>query len=169
MSATNLFKVIQNVPISTLALHSFALGYYKVAKHKPSKSTYPKLEYFFYVLPIVYNSAAKKTFCSSRQLHTAIMGNKSIILGLQERANKMSSQTFDGLNLAFSKNILDYNSDNKTIEIKRGFKDKKIILPLSMKDLNHSVKMTQDSAHKLGAIFAKTDEKVLQVNLNIQF
>lgn len=169
MKSGNLYWIIQNISISALALHSFALGYYKVAKLKSSKSAYPKLEYFFYVLPIVFNNEAKRTFRSSNQLHTALLENKFIILGLQERANKMSPQTFNGLNLAFSKKILDYNTSDKTIEIKRGFRNKKIILPLSMKDLEHNVKMTQDCAYKLGSIFAKTDDKILQVNLNILF
>lgn len=169
MDQNNLYDIFQNTAISTIALHSFSLGYFKVAKNIDWESNFPKMEYLFFVLPIVYNQSSMKTFRSSNQLYTALAGNKSITLGLQDRANKMSIQTFDALNLAFSKNILDYNKTDKTIEIKTGFKDKKIILPTSMMDLEHSVKMIQDCAFKLGGIFAKTNKKNLQINLNIVF
>lgn len=169
MDQNNLYDLFQNTAISALALHSFTLGFYKVAKNLKDESNYPKMEFMFYILPIVYNKNSMKTFRSSNQLYTALSGNKSIILGLQERANKMSPQTFNALNLTFSKNILDYDSKNKTITIKKGYKDKKIILPSSMMDLEHSVKMIQDCAYKLGAIFAKTNKKNLQLNLNISF
>ena len=51
----------------------------------------------------------------------------------------------------------------------RGFTVKKLPLPLSMSDSQNSIKRIQDSAHKLGAIFAKRNPKNIQVDLNIRF
>lgn len=169
MKQSNLYQIFQNTAISTIALHSFTLGYYKVARNKKFNIPFPPMEYMFFVLPIVYNECTMKIFHSSNQLYTAIMNNHTIVLDLQDRANKMSIQTFDSLNLAFSKKILDYNRSNKVIELKRGFKDRKLVLPMSMMNKDHNVKMIQDSAFKLGGIFAKTDKKNLQINLNIIF
>lgn len=165
----NLFSLMQNSAIGTIAIHSFVLGYYNVAKNKEDKEAYPQLEYVFYVLPIVYNESAMETFKSSNQLYTALKENKSIILGLQDRANKMAEQTFNALNLSFSKKILTYNKINKTIELMADFNAKKLPLFSSMNSSLNSVKRLQDSAYKLGSIFAKRNEINLQIELNIQF
>lgn len=165
----NLFSLMQNSAISTIALHSFTLGYNNVAKNKKNRKSFPRLEYTFFVLPIVYNHESRKTFGSSNELYTALINNKSVSLGLQERAGKMAQQTFDGLNLAFSKNILNYNREHKTIGLSRGFQTKKMILPISMMYSENSVKQIQDCAYKLGGIFAKKDEKSIQIELNIKF
>ena len=166
-SELNPYNVFQNVAIGALACHSFTQGYYKVASTKKSKSNYPKLEYLFFVLPIVYHKDTMKTFKSSRELYNAILKNKSIVLGLHERANKMSSQTLDSLNLAFSKNLLSINKDNEII-LNEEFINKKISIPAN-KDRENIIKNIQDSATKIGNIFAKTDEKNIQIELNIRF
>lgn len=108
-----------------------------------------------------------KTFKSSRELYNAIIKNKSIVLGLHERANKMSKQTLDSLNLAFSKNLLSINKDNEII-LNEEFLNKKISIP-GNKDRENVIKNIQDSATKIGNIFAKTDEKNIQIELNIRF
>ena len=97
----------------------------------------------------------------------AILKDKSIILGLQDRANKMSSQTFDALNLAFNKQLLSIN-DNNEITISEEMLKKKISIPASTNKEN-IVKNIQDTAKKLGNMFAKTDEKNIQLELNIRF
>ena len=168
MKQKNLCELMQNSAVGAIALHSFILGFYNVAKNKSHKRPFPKLQYLFYVLPIVYNESSMKTFLSSNQLYTALQNNNTIILELQERANKMSKQTFDSLNVAFSKKIISYNSKNKTIELLDGFKSKKIPCS-SVQEPENSVKKIQDSAHKLGGIFAKRNVKQIQIDLNIRF
>jgi len=169
MSQISLFDLMQNTAVSTIALHSFILGFYNVAKHKENQTPFPKLEYTFFVLPIVYNQDSLETFRSSNELYSALQKDNSIILGLQERANKMTKQTFGGLNLGFSKKIFSYNREEKTIELIKGFQSKKLILPLSMNNSENSVKMIQDCAFKLGGIFAKRNKKNIQLDLNIIF
>jgi hypothetical protein len=169
MIKNNLFTILQNSVISTIAMHSFTLGYHGVKRNKTPKKPYPRLEYLFYVLPIVYHQSSMETFKTSNQLYTALQNNKSIILGLQDRANKMTIQTFDSLNMAFSKNILQYNKKHKTIELAQGYTSKKIVLPSSMMDKDNSVRKIRDCAFKLGAIFAKRNINNIQLELNIRF
>lgn len=164
----NLYDVMQNTGISALACHSFTYGYYSVARHKADKLNYPKLKYMFFVLPIIYHKDTRDIFSSSNELYTAILNNKNIVLGLQERANKMSPQSFDALNLAFSKKVLGYNSKDKTIELLKGYKSSKIIIP-SSSGRENNVRNIQNGAQKLGNIFAKNTEKNIQLELNIRF
>lgn len=159
---------MQNTGIGALACHSFTYGYYNVAKHRNDKLDYPKLKYMFFVLPIVYHKDTRNVFSSSNELYTAILSNKEIILGLQDRANKMSPQSFNALNLAFSKKILGYNPDNKTIELLRGYMANKINIPSSL-GRDNIVRNIQNGAQKLGHIFAKNTEKNIQLELNIRF
>lgn len=167
MKNNNLFDLLQNTAVGSIALHGFTLGYHNVAKHKDEMLQFPKLGYCFYVLPIVYNQDAMDTFKSSNELYTVILKNNSIMLGLQERAVKMSQQTFDSLSLSFSKKILSINKLQGTIEIERGFQVKKLPLPLRMNDESNSVKKIQDCAFKLGGIFAKRNENNIRFELNI--
>lgn len=169
MDQNNLFKLLQNSVVSCVALHSYVLGFHNVAKNKNLNISFPRLETMFYVLPIVYNQNSMEIFKSSNELYSALLKDNSIILGLQDRANKMSKQTFSGLNLAFSKKILGYNKIDKTIELLHGYQTKKLPLTLSMNNLSNSVKMIQDSAFKLGSIFAKRDSNIIQFELNISF
>jgi hypothetical protein len=169
MKGENLFDLMQNSAISALALHSFVLGYNRVSKGKNQRIQYPRIEYLFFVLPIVYNQSALEAFKSSEQLFTAISKNNSIILGLQDRANKMSCQTFDGINLAFSKKILTYNNLDKTIEPLHGYKAQKIQYQKESVGSDNSVRKIQITAYKLGAIFAKRNQKNIQIELNINF
>ena len=166
MKGDNLFDLMQNSAISALALHSFVLGYNRVSRGKNEKIQYPRIEYLFFVLPIVYNQNALEAFKSSEQRFTAISKNNSIILGLQDRANKMSFQTFDGINLAFSKKILTYNNNDKTIEPLHGYKAYKIRYHKDSISSNSSVKQIQITAYKLGSIFAKRNQKNIQIRFH---
>ena len=165
----NLFDVFQNIALSTVALQSFTHGYHEIAKNKGQMANFPKLTHMFYVLPIVYNHNAMTVFGNSIDLYTAIVKDTSITLGLQDRANKMAGQTFDSLNLAFSKNILIWDKENNTIELGHGFKARRMTLFMEMNNTRHAVKLIQDSAHRLGNIFAKKNEKNIQIELNIRF
>jgi len=164
----NLYLTLQNSAISALALHSFVLGYYKVARHKRNKTNFPSLLYLFYVLPIVYHRKSRDTFKSSNEIYTAIANNKETVLGLQERSNKMSGQTFDAINLLYSKKILGYDKTEKTTVLLRGYMSDKIGIPSTIGREN-IVRMIQDSAYKIGHIFAKNTDKNLQLTLNIRF
>jgi hypothetical protein len=164
----DLYDIMQNTAIAALACHSFILGYNKIAKQKKNKNNFPKLKYLFFVLPIIYHKETRETFRSSNQLYTAILNNNEMILGLQERANKMSPQTFNALNLAFSKKIIEYNKEKKTIGLLYGFKSDKIPI-VSFLGRENVVKNIQNSAYKLGHIFAKNTEKNIQLQLNIRF
>jgi hypothetical protein len=163
----NLYDILQNVAIGALACHSFVQGYCVLAVSKNNKSNFPKLEYLFYVLPIVYHQDTMRTFKSSTELYTALVKNKSILLGLQDRANKMSPQTFDALNLAFNKELLSINEANE-ITIKPEDLRSKISIQATLGREN-IVKNIQDTARRLGNMFAKTDDKNIQLELNIRF
>lgn len=162
----NLYDYIQNISVSSIALHSFVLGYHNVAIHKDSMfSVYPKFEYLFFVLPIIYHRKSLETFKVCTSIAKVLEKNRTINLGLQDRAIKMVQQTYDGLNLAFNKNILTIDKKSMTIELLPPFE--KRVLPL-IKD-NTSTREIQKSATRIGNIFAKTDERTLQSALNIRF
>lgn len=162
----SLFDYIQNVAVSCVAIHSFVLGFHNVAIHKDDIfSTYPKLEYLFFVLPIVYHKKSMEVFKVSHSIVRALEKDKFINIGLQERAIKMIAQTYDGLNLSFNKEILNINKELMTIELLDPYN--KNGLPLT-KD-NQSIRNIQRAASNLGNIFAKTDERSLQSMLNIRF
>lgn len=169
MDKDNLYNVFQNVAISTIALQSFIHGYHEIAKNKSEIADHPTLGQLFYVLPIVYNKNAMTVFGTSIDLYTAIIKDTTITLGLQDRANKMASQTFDGLNLGFSKQILKWNSSFGTVELGHGFMARRMTLLLGMNTTMNSVKQIQDCAHRLGNIFAKKNSKNIQLELNIRF
>lgn len=161
----NLFGLIQNPIISSIALHSFVSGYNNVTLNRDAELKYPKLEYLFYVLPIVYHQRSLDIFVSARSMHRALERDNSITIGLQERALKMVAQTYEGLNLSFSKNLLTINKSNVTIELVNTIKR----IPLPNKMVNYDLLKIQRCANQLGYIFAKTDDRNLQLYLNIRF
>jgi hypothetical protein len=163
------FDLMQNDALSAIALHSFTWGYHQIAKHKMGQGPYPKLNYMFFVLPLVYNYSALTTFLRSTEVYTALNKEPSVRLGLQARSQKMTQQTFDGLNIAFSKKILGYNEDDSTIILMHGFSSKKLPLTLDAERSYDSVKQIQDCASRVGQIFAKVNEKNIQNDLNITF
>jgi len=167
MREKNLFELLQNAVVGTIALHAFTLGYYNISKRRRADNPFPPLRYYFYVLPIVYNRKAMEVIKGSNDLYSAILKESSIILDLQERANKMSAKTFESLHLAFSKNILRLDAENKSIEMGMEFKTRPLLTMLDPNNSDTSVKRIQSSALKLGAIFAKRDEKNIRFELNI--
>mgnify|MGYP001182223995 FL=1 len=114
----NLYDYIQNISVSSIALHSFVLGYHNVAIHRDSMfSVYPKIEYVFFVLPIIYHKKSMEVFKTSTSIAKVLDKSRAINIGLQDRAIKMVQQTYDGLNLAFSKKILTIDKEFMTIEL----------------------------------------------------
>lgn len=164
----NLFDVLQNNAIGIIAIHSFILGYKNVAINKNNgKDTLPSFSSLFYILPIVYGESSLNSFKSSYELYTALSKDRSITLGLQERAQKMSSQTLDSINLGFSKNIFTYNKENHTIDLNEKFNSISILN--TMKINNKFLKEVRTASFRLGSIFAKKDDKMLQITMNIRF
>jgi hypothetical protein len=163
----DLFDVLQNTPIGVIAIQSFILGYSAVTKGKNGKAIAPRIHHLFYVLPIVFESSFVETFKSSMELYTAISKDKNLTLGLQNTANKMSSQTFDCLNLGFSKGIFLLDKDSMRIGLTDECKNKSILKKMKISD--QYFKNIMRSAFRLGNIFAKKDEKMLQLTLNIRF
>ena len=80
----------------------------------------------------------------------------------------MSRQTFNAINLLHSKKIASYNNIDKTTILMRGFMTEKINIQSTLGREN-IVRNIQDSAYKLGHIFAKNSDKNLQLTLNIRF
>lgn len=160
----NLFSILQNSTLGVIAIHSFILGYNNVAKHKEDKSDYPKIDYLFFVLPIVYDYKSLKSI--KYKLDTSIIENKELTLGLQNKAEKMSKQTFDSLNMGLSKLIFKINKNDYTVELTDDCKKEITIL---MKFSNETIKDIQTISKRLGNIFAKRDEKKIQIELNIRF
>ncbi|SMO71772.1 hypothetical protein SAMN06265171_105174 [Chryseobacterium rhizoplanae] len=160
----NLFEILQNPAIGVIAIHSFIIGYNNVAKHKDGKENYPPLNQLFYILPIIYDISAMKSI--KNELYTTLTENKNLTLELEERARKMSGQTFESLNLGFSKLIFKLNRKNFTVEIEKEYE--KNILDM-MKIGVESLRNIQTYSKRLGNIFAKKDEKRLQIDLKIRF
>lgn len=120
----------------------------------------------FFVLPIVYNQRALNVFFNSYSVSRALEKDHTISLGLQERAIKMIRQTYEGLNIAFCKNILCINNSNMTIQLK--YNNGRCI-PLPQNVTDYDLIKIQRAAKNLGGIFAKTSERNIQNNLNIRF
>lgn len=160
----NLFDILQNPAIGVIAIHSFIIGYNNVAKQKEGKSNYPSLNHLFYILPIIYDISAMKSV--KNELYTTLTENKNLTLELEERARKMSGQTFESLNLGFSKLIFKLNKEDFTVEINEEY-NKSI---LSMMNIGiESLRNVQTYSKRLGNIFAKKDDKMLQIDLKIRF
>jgi len=154
------FDLIQNVAISSLALHSFTLGYYSVAnKRNDKRGNYPSVKYFFYILPLIYHEDSLDNFYQNNNLHRVFAHYPEISAQLQHRANKMSIQTFDALNLAFSTKLLKFNEDHQ------------IIQQLRLTDIAElwpqDIKKIVVGSRKLGFFFAKTSEQTLRLRFNI--
>ena len=163
----DLFDILQNTTIGVIAIHSFILGYNTVTKEKKKEIIDPHINHLFYILPIVFESSSVETFKSSRELYTAISRDKTITLGLQDRANKMSTQTFDSLNLGFSKGIFTLDKESMRIGLTEDYEKRSILNKMKIRD--QYFKDIRDASFRLGNIFAKKDEKMLQLTLNIRF
>lgn len=160
----NLFDILQNSALGAIAIHSFILGYNNVAKHKEDRGDYPKIDYVFFVLPIVFDNKSLKSI--KYKLDTSIEDNKELTLGLQNKAEKMSKQTLESLNMGFSKLIFRLNKENYTLELTDDCNKE---ITRLMKFSNETIKNIQSSSKRLGNIFAKRDEKKIQIELNIRF
>lgn len=160
----NLFDILQNPAIGVIAIHSFIIGYNNVAKTKAGKNDYPSLNQLFYILPIIYDISAMESI--KTELYTTLTENKNLTLELEERARKMSGQTFESLNLGFSKLIFNLNKENFTVGINEEYNNN----ILNMMKINiKSFRNIQTYSKRLGNIFAKKDEKMLQIDLKIRF
>jgi hypothetical protein len=163
----DLFDVLQNTTIGVIAIQSFILGYNAVTKGRKGEAIDPRIQHLFYVLPIVFESSYVETFKTSMELYTAISKDKNLTLGLQNTANKMSSQTFDSLNLGFSKGIFSLDKDSMRVGLTDDYRNKSILIKMKIGD--QYFKNIMRSAFRVGNLFAKKDEKMIQLTLNIRF
>ncbi|RYM34762.1 hypothetical protein ERX46_05150 [Brumimicrobium glaciale] len=163
----DLFDILQNTTIGVIAIQSFILGYNAVTKDSKSKTISPHINHLFYVLPIVFENSSVETFISSRELYTAISKDKTLTLGLQELANKMSTQTFDSLNLGFNKGIFTLDKKSMRIGITEKYQNKSILNKMKIPDQYFGD--IRKASFRLGNIFGRKDEKMLQLTLNIRF
>lgn len=162
----NLFELIQNPIVAAIALHSFTVGYNNNAKIFKKQLVYPKIEYIFFVLPIVYNQKALNAFSCSYSIGRVLEKDHTLSLGLQERAVKMIDQTYEGLNLAFCKNLIYLDKSNMTIQ---PIYDNGRGIPLPKNSTDNDLMKIQRAAKNVGSIFAKTNERNIQNYLNIRF
>lgn len=158
MQSLSTFDIIQNVSISAFAFHRFAYSYQNTAKEYGT-SNYPKFNYFLPILPLIYHKDSLEHINSSNELYTLIAKHPEIYTSLQHRMNKMCLQTFDGLNLAFNKELLTYNQSTHEINSLRN--------PIA-RTYHKDVKDIFAGANKLGRWFAKTPIEELQIMLKIE-
>lgn len=158
MKSLNTFEIIQNVSISALAFHRFTYSYQNTAKIYATND-YPKFNYFLPILPLIYHKDSLENINSSNELYTLIAKHPEIYTSLQHRMNKMCIQTFDGLNLAFNKELLMYNQTTHEINSLRN--------PIS-RNYHKEIKDIFAGATKLGRWFAKTPIEELQIMLKIE-
>ncbi|MFQ6600650.1 three component ABC system middle component [Flavobacterium sp. C3NV] len=154
----NTFDIIQNVTISAIAMHRFTYSFQATAQ-KFDLEIYPKTHYFFPVLPLIYHKDSLQQILSSNELYTLLAKHPEFCSSLQHRMNKMSSQTFDALNMAFNKGLLTYNKETHQISSLRN--------PFTRtyhQDITHIVL----GANKLGKWFAKTPIEEIQIMLKIE-
>jgi len=161
MRQISAFESIQNIAISALALHSFTKGYYDFYINNPKDKQYPKLQYFFYVLPLIYHEDSLNNFYNSNNLYVVLKDYPQISTQLQNRANKMSKQTFDSLNLAFGSGLLSLNKLDSSffVQLKR-------LTYINQKwpfDIDKIIK----GSRKLGIMFAKSPEDNLRIKLKV--
>lgn len=153
------YDVIQNAVISSLAFHSFAIGYYSVASKRNNKESSPHIKYFFYVLPLIYHEDSLNHFYKTNNLHVVLNSYPQIATQLQHRSNKMSKQTFDALNIAFSYGLLQFEKETLLIKLVRK-------TPLN-NFVTSDVQRLLTGSRKLGFLFAKTPDQTLRLRLNI--
>lgn len=147
----NSFDIVQNVALSAIILHKFSYSYWI-----QDKSTNPKLKYFFPILPLIYHAQSLEMVNKSNALYTLLNKYPELASGLNHRINKMTSQTFDGLNLAFNKGLLTiYIEKNEIVNLQK---------PIQ-KNYNVEIRNMIRGANKLGRWFAKVPIKELQIML----
>jgi hypothetical protein len=110
------FDIIQNNLLGAHAFREF-VKYYEMYSAGDS----PDLILFFPLLPILFNNhfttqISKKHFHETSLIIVKIE-NAVLFSNLQERMEKMTNQTFSSLNVAFSLNLLRYNSAEAKIEL----------------------------------------------------
>lgn len=157
------FDIVQNVAISSISLHTFTLAYCSVAKNKSNKDNLPKLQYYFYILPLIYHEESLNYFYNRNNLYTVLSKYPEITTQLNHRANKMSKQTLDALNLAFNKKLLTIKRDNGVFYVTS--KRKTTINEIYSNDIKKIIM----GSRKLGFMFAKLSDEKLQLQLNIKF
>lgn len=152
--------IIQNVGIGAFALHKFTCSYF-AAKQNTSG---PSLAVTMPVLPILFH---KKTLAAIYRrnmeggLFNALSDCRELPVGLQERIENMSEQTFKSINVAFSSGLITYDR-----EMAQLFPvDKQV----KVGQYNSDIKTIIKGADRLGYWFAGISFEQLCILLKINF
>lgn len=157
----NEYNIIQNSGIGALALHAFVTEFYKTLENRKG----PIIPLLMPILPIVYNRESTERLCKNNRLvssfYNSLSDNRLIPIGLQDRMEKMSSQTFKALNLAFSTSLLDYDKVNSQIlPVRNAFVPKIVYID--------NIKLLKASK-LLGFWFSQLSVEEIMLSLNITF
>jgi hypothetical protein len=106
----NEFLIIQNDLLGALSIHSFTKEF---CKEKGSVG--PTLPLIMPLLPLVFNERCRNSLVDVKRITksrflTTLAESRDIPVGLQKRMIEMSDQTMHSLNLAFSLNLLSYET-----------------------------------------------------------
>lgn len=157
MNSVSEYEIIQNNALGSIILWNFVNGYYNKAQ------TGPIIPLLMTILPLVFHKKIRETL-SRKHLHgglfRAISEDRTLLIGLQQRIEDMSSQTFQSLNIGFASGLIDYNQNNKQIIPKSK--------TLPFKTETKEIQDMQKTAKKLGVWFATTNIEQLFILLRLR-
>lgn len=157
------YDIVQNHILGAHLLREFVRFY----QNNSEGNIGPTLVLTMPVLPIVLNEVARKSISKRRfiegGLSKTILEDKTLYSGLQDRMQKMADQTLKSLSLAFTLQLLSYNQE--TSELSMNFQ----LNPISEIHEAKNYKEMLNTAHRLGAWFAKLTLEELITELKINF
>lgn len=154
------FTAIQNEALGATILWTFCRHY----ADNDTAGNGPQLPLLMPVLPLIFNARATSSLFRRNLvggLFKAVTEDRTLMLGLQDRMEKMSGQTFGAINLGIAAGILAYDSDSARIISINRFKPE----GLSFGDAN---KMRY-AAKRLGVWFATMQTSQVALLLRISF
>ena len=155
------FEIMQNTTLGALAVYFFIKEYY----YSKDKLEGVPLPYLMPLLPIVFNEDSANKI-SSKQLRTtsfykAILEERFIPIGLQNRMEEMYKQTIDSINVSLGLGLILYSAEDASFYPKENIR-----LPNIYANDNLVIIRT---AKNLGCWFAKIAIEDLCVALKINF
>ena len=157
----NEVDIVQNRTVGAHSLYEFVVWFEKNSKTKQG----PILQFLMPVLPIVMNDRIKKMICkrnfSEGSLINVLSEDKTVFNTLQENMMRMSDQTFQSLDLAFSAKLLTIDQSHNCIAS----------LPSNIpsQKLNKDYLEILGASKRLGYWFAKFTPEQISNYFNITF
>ncbi|KEI92418.1 three component ABC system middle component [Clostridium botulinum] len=154
------YKILQNTPLSSILLWKFVLSFEK------NKNDDINIFVLLIILPIIYNTDSRKTLYSKKLkggLYRAINENKYIILGLQNKVNKMAVQTLRALNMACACGLLGYKN-GLVFSIKKNI-NKYSLNKIEKGEVKEMIKVSE----KLGYWFSQMTIDQICLTLGVDF